>query len=528
MQISVLVSVHSERTLEPMLHSEEFPAPDSVISLASQHLETTFSIGRETSSVLPTDSSITFSVVPPLLPGNILDLSGNVVGTAANVAGNVLSGGVGLGNSNGVLDSGMLQNVGGTVENAAGQTFGSVSDLTNQLASSNVVNLNALANSGAQGGLSANVDGSVSGAVSPMSGAVNGAVTVNGVVNSVGSTAGGIAGTVGGGLTEGANGGASTNPISVANNLVNAIPNTISTGSNVLGSGESNSGGLLSEVNSVVSPIVSGATSAAQNIAAGVGGALTAAGNTISSSVSPIVNSITTGVGNALGSLGGSSAAGSQGTTNLGTNLAANVDASAGANAASNTGPNVGGTTSSAPTSGGILSTLGGLIRLFVKRQQVNDSAQVNPTANLTPSLGLAQTVGSGSNVIQAGTTLATTVSIEISLTAIPAQGTTISTAAAIAFSISPTTSSSSLVPITSPTAVPSAVNSVLPAPPGMCILFFAPFTGNLTTCPAGKVSLQYPIVTLGSNRYGGLGPCAQYPNNVVPILDQQFGPIGL
>lgn len=72
------------------------------------------------------------------------------MGTAANVAGNVLSGGLGLGSSNGVLGSGLLQNVMGTVENAVAQTFGPVSDLTNQLATSNVVNLNALANVGAQ------------------------------------------------------------------------------------------------------------------------------------------------------------------------------------------------------------------------------------------------------------------------------------------------------------------------------------------------------------------------------------------
>jgi hypothetical protein len=218
---------------------------------------------------------------------------------------------------------------------------------------------------------------------------------------------------------------------------------------------------------------------------------------------------------------------------NAGGNAASNEESNAAANVGANAGTSATGTgATNTGKGGGIVSGLvGGLKRLFAKRQLDSDAAEVTRGTNLTTNLGNTQGVGSGSNAIQAGTTLATTISIAISLTAIPPQGTTISTAAAITFSINPTTTlSPPPVPITSPTAVASVINSPLPAPPGMCILFFAPFTGNLTVCPAGKVSLQYPTVMIGSNRYGGLGPCAQYPNGVPggPIFDQQFGPIGL
>jgi hypothetical protein len=60
-------------------------------------------------------------------------------------------------------------------------------------------------------------------------------------------------------------------------------------------------------------------------------------------------------------------------------------------------------------------------------------------------------------------------------------------------------------------------------------VVFFAPYGGSANVCPTGNSPLQYPSVMIGANRYGGLGPCAQYPDGVpgVPLLDQQFGPMG-
>lgn len=106
-----------------------------------------------------------------------------------------------------------------------------------------------------------------------------------------------------------------------------------------------------------------------------------------------------------------------------------------------------------------------------------------------------------------------------VTLTNLPAAGTTISTSAAVTLSVAPP----------SPTAQ-ATPSPIAPTAPGICVLFFVPFSGNLNVCPAGKVGLQYPAVQIGSNKVGGLGPCARYPAGVpaVPMLDQQFGPIGL
>ena len=132
---------------------------------------------------------------------------------------------------------------------------------------------------------------------------------------------------------------------------------------------------------------------------------------------------------------------------------------------------------------------------------------------------------------IAVGTVVSTAVSVSVSVTAIPSGGTTISTVAAVTMSIEPPPSDSQ--PPAQSTASPSMAtvsNSTPMAAPGICVLFFVPFSGNLDFCPAGKVTLQYPSVQIGSNKYGGLGPCARYPGGApgIPMLDQQYGPIGL
>ena len=82
-----------------------------------------------------------------------------------------------------------------------------------------------------------------------------------------------------------------------------------------------------------------------------------------------------------------------------------------------------------------------------------------------------------------------------------------------------------------SSTGFPSLiVNSQPSSDLGVCVLFFVPFSGNLGFCPAEKVPLQFPSVMVGSNKYGGLGPCARYPDGTpgLPILDEQLEPVGL
>jgi hypothetical protein len=143
------------------------------------------------------------------------------------------------------------------------------------------------------------------------------------------------------------------------------------------------------------------------------------------------------------------------------------------------------------------------------------------------------------------GTTVATAISISVSLTSVPPEGTTISTSAALTIAIAPletsapsplSTPTPNLPTTVAPAATPLTTTAPIAAPPlqrippGICVLFFVPLSGNLSVCPAGKVSLQFPSPMIGSNRYGGLGPCANYPDGAVgfPLLDQQFAPFGL